>query len=132
MSESQNTTTKELAIRVSIDDIADDDTLLIKTNGVNGRLYEQLTVSTGLSIIGDPGNKTIIATGESTPGAHHVTHEPGGGDEVGVIALRPLANDPNYITGKLIVYVLASDPYTIRVKSDDNKIRVLVLSDPIN
>jgi hypothetical protein len=109
MANPQDITTRELAIRTSIDAIAPDDTLLVKTVGVHGRLYEKLSLSTGLKIIGNPGSKVIIATGESTPGDHHLTHEPGGGDEVGVLALRQLENDPSPESGVTIVYVLAND-----------------------
>ena len=71
-------------------------------------------------------------TGSATPGAHHLTHEPGGGDEVGVFALRPLSTDPSPETGKTILYVLSSDPNNIRSMTPDGLIRMLVLSDPIN
>ena len=132
MANTQDITTQELAIRVAINTIAPDDTILIKTDGVNGRLYEPLTISTGLSVIGNTGSKTLVATGISTPGAHHLTHEPGGGDEVGILALRPLSADPSPETGKTILYVLASDSLNIRSMTPDGKIRILVLSDPIN
>ena len=132
MANAQDITTQELAVRVAIDTIAPDDTLLIKTDGVNGRLYEPLALGTGLAIIGNPGSRAIQATGSATPGAHHLTHEPGGGDEVGVFALRPLSTDPSPETGKTILYVLSSDPNNIRSMTPDGLIRMLVLSDPIN
>ena len=132
MSNNQDITTKELAVRIVIDKIATDDTLLIKSDGVAGRLYESLEVSTGLSIIGNPGSKAIIVTGGSTPGAHAATHEPGGGDEVGVLALRPLLSDPSPESGRTILYVLSGDNNNIRAMTEDGKIRLLVLTDPIN
>ena len=132
MSNDQDITTRELAVRAVVLQVFGDDTLLIKTDGAQGPLYEGLTVSTGLAIIGNAGSKAIVATGSSVPGAHHLTHEPGGGDEVGVLALRPLTTDPTEETGVTILYVLASDPNEIRSRTPDGKIRILVQSDPIN
>jgi hypothetical protein len=132
MANVQDITTQELAISAAVSTIAPDDTLLIKSDGVAGRLYEPCTISTGLAIIGNSGAKAIVATGGGTPGAHHLTHEPGGGDEVGVIALRQLTSDPSAEAGVTILYVLSSDPYEIRSRTPDGKIRILVQSDPIN
>ena len=132
MAQNQDITTRELAVRTAIDSVANDDTLLVKTVGVAGRLYEQLTIGTGLEIIGNPGSKIIVATGESTPGAHAATHEPGGGDEVGFLALRPLLSDPSPESGRTILYVLSGDNNNIRAMTEDGKIRLLVLTDPIN
>jgi hypothetical protein len=63
MAGQQNITTRELAVRAAILNIAADDTLLIKAAGVAGRLYEQLTIGSGLAITGDPGSKVLSSNG---------------------------------------------------------------------
>ena len=63
MANEQDITTQELAIRAAILAIASDNTLLIKTAGVAGRLYEALTIGSGLSVSGAPGSKVLSASG---------------------------------------------------------------------
>ena len=128
MAQNQDITTRELAVRTAINSVANDDTLLVKTVGVAGRLYEQLTIGTGLEIIGNPGSKIIVATGESTPGAHAATHEPGGGDEVGVLALRPLLSGPSPESGRTILYVFSGDEEFLHCKFPDSSDKVLLLA----
>lgn len=64
--------------------------------------------------------------------SHHLSHEPGGNDEVAAWAIGLLDDDPEPEEGKILVYRKKSDPWTVRAMTEDGAIRTINISEPIN